>query len=152
MSSARKSHSNRHSRIDRAAIMAAAGISAALGFTVTADAASPGTTSTMAPSAMQPMSPTAIRMTSAGVTMHSDRLAAALKADKAGTIKALQARFPGLTASQVSVGANNAVTFKISKAAFTAGHRIGDDRADNGICNGGACSSPLLPGEEGYTP
>jgi hypothetical protein len=143
MKNTRNTHPNKRSRLDRAAIVAAAGISAALGL---------ASTSSAQPSPMEhaAVSANTIRMTDSGVTLHSDRLAAALRKDKKGTVKALQARFPGLTTSQISVGANNMVSLKVSRAVFAGGHLAGDDNADNSVCNGGACSAPMLPGEEGF--
>ena len=136
--------SSRLSKLDHAAIVAAAGIAAAAaGLVAPSDAAEP-----MAPHSM--MAPANVHMSTEGVTIHSDRLAAALHKNKEGTVRALQAQFPGLTVDQISVGRNNMVTFTISRAAFNQGVRPGMNTADNGVCNGGACAAPFLPGEEGF--
>jgi len=145
------SRKSKSSKLERAAIVAAAGIAAAAGLTTAAGAASSTFSATPMTASHEMMSPTFLKVSSRGVTVHSDRLSAALMKNKAGAVKALQALFPGLTTSQVTLGAGGMVTFRgMTQAAFNQAVKPGLNTADNGVCNGGACAAPLLPGEEGF--
>jgi hypothetical protein len=115
-------------------LVAATGIAAATGL-----AALDGDIAAIAASAM---SRGAVMATTGGVSIHSDALASSFQKDPNGTVKALQARFPGLTADQVSVGAGGMVTFKtMNSSAFNRKLTA----ADNGSCGNILCSSLRLP-------
>jgi hypothetical protein len=135
-----KSRSRDSSALKRAAMVAAAGIAAATDMAA-ADAAGPA----IAPPTMagHAIGPEHIRMTATGVAIHSEALARGLRMNRPGTIRELQARFPGLRPDQVALGPGDTVEFRMGVAQFK-GHL---DAGDNGTCSNVMCGSrQFMPG------
>jgi hypothetical protein len=81
------------------------------------------------------IAPSAIHVTSDGVSIHDAALAAALISDKAGAVSALQSRFPGLTPDQIGAGAGNTVILTMRREAASGhGHPIAHTNSDNNGC------------------
>ena len=81
------------------------------------------------------IAPSAIHVTSDGVSIHDAALVAALMSDKAGAVEALQSRFPGLTSDQIGAGPDDTVTLTMRREAASGnGHPIAHPNSDNNGC------------------
>jgi hypothetical protein len=136
MTKSTKSRSRNRAALQRAAMVAAAGIAAATDMAA-ADAA--GVVAAPPTMAGHPIAPEHIRITAGGVAIHSQALANGLRMNRAGTIRALQARFPGLRSDQVALGPGDTVEFRMGRDAFR--NRL--EAGDNGSCGNIFCGGSL---------
>jgi hypothetical protein len=134
--------------LQRAALLAAAGIAASSVDTVAAPVENPNAAMTP-PSAHVTLARRGlrsdnfierlgVRLTSDGVRLHSDAWAHALRKDKAAAVVELRKAFPGLSADQVDVGSNGMLTLRTNRVAVLEGLAM----MDNGVCgNNAGCNT-----------
>lgn len=133
-----KSRSRNRVALQRAAVIAAAGIAAMTDMTA-ADAAGPA----FAPPsiARHPIAPGNIRMTATGVVIHSQAIARGLRTNRAATMRALRRRFPGLRPNQVALGPGDTVEFRMGMSVPQfKGHLAA---SDNGSCVNTMCGGRM---------